>query len=138
MEITYKLDELAAVATQIIEKAENKILLFKGEMGAGKTTLIKEIVKQLGSTDRVSSPTFSLVNEYSSKNGSIYHFDFHRIEDINEAYDMGFEEYVFSDAWKLIEWPEKIMELLPEKPVCVEIKTSANNKRKLKMSQKNY
>ncbi|HET8810858.1 MAG TPA: tRNA (adenosine(37)-N6)-threonylcarbamoyltransferase complex ATPase subunit type 1 TsaE [Flavobacteriaceae bacterium] len=137
MEITYKLEELDAVAAKIIKKAENKILLFKGEMGAGKTTLIKEIVKQLGSNDRVSSPTFSLVNEYTSENGPIYHFDFHRIEDISEAYDMGFEEYVFSDAWKLIEWPEKIMELLPEKFVCAEIKTIANDLRKLQIAPNN-
>lgn len=131
MEIIYSLDELPAVAKDIISKTENKILLFIGEMGAGKTTLIKEIVRQLGSDDRVSSPTFSLVNEYQSPTALIYHFDFHRLEDEEEAYDMGFEEYVFSNAWKLIEWPQKIEHLLPEQKSIVRLKNTADQKRKL-------
>lgn len=133
MEITYSLDELETVATKIIENSKNKLVLFIGEMGAGKTTLIKEIVRQLGSTDRVSSPTFSLVNEYKTPTSAIYHFDFHRLENEEEAYDMGLEEYVFSDAWKLIEWPQKIEELLPEEKTIVLLETIGEQKRKLVM-----
>jgi len=83
-------------------------------MGSGKTTLIKELVKQLGSKDRVSSPTFSLVNEYEGITNSVYHFDFYRIEDEQEAYDMGFEEYLDSSHQVFIEWPEKIPNLWPQ------------------------
>lgn len=113
MHIEYTLSELSNVAKNIIEISSCKILLFYGEMGAGKTTLIKEIVKQLGSQDKVSSPTFSLVNEYQGENGSIFHFDFHRIESEEEAYDIGFEEYLDSNSWCLIEWPQHVENLLP-------------------------
>lgn len=132
MEITYTLKNLPSVAKKIIAQTRNKTLLFKGEMGAGKTTLIKEIVRQLGSNDRVSSPTFALVNEYKTQSGPIFHFDFHRIEDEMEAFDMGFEEYVSSDAWKLIEWPQRIEHLLPdEKTVAVLEVVTENHQRKL-------
>lgn len=131
--IRYQLDELPKVAAQIIEKAASKTVLFVGEMGAGKTTLIKEIVRQLGSVDRVSSPTFSLVNEYGTPNGLVFHFDFHRIENESEAYEIGFEEYLFSGAWVLIEWPEKISSLLPKNAAIVKIETLQNNFRKLKL-----
>lgn len=131
MEIIYDLKSLATVASKIIAQARNKTLLFKGEMGAGKTTLIKEIVKQLGSDDRVSSPTFSLVNEYKTPSGRIFHFDFHRLEDEAEAFDIGFEEYVYSDAWKLIEWPQKIAHLLPEEKTVVFLETTPDHQRKL-------
>lgn len=115
MQIEYTLSEISDVATKIIKVSSCKTLLFYGEMGAGKTTLIKEIVKQLGSPDKVSSPTFSLVNEYQGKDSSIFHFDFHRIEDEEEAYDIGFEEYIASGYWCLIEWPQHIESLLPLK-----------------------
>ena len=131
MEIIFSLNELDKIAEKIIVQTQNKILLFIGEMGAGKTTLIKEIVKQLGSQDRVSSPTFSLVNEYNSSSGTIYHFDFHRLENEEEAYDMGFEEYVSSPAWKLIEWPQKIEHLLPAEKTVVQLETLKNGKRKM-------
>jgi len=113
MHIQYSFSEIPEIAKQIIKVSSSKTLLFYGEMGAGKTTLIKEIVKQLGSQDRVSSPTFSLVNEYQGKTHTIFHFDFHRIEDEEEAYDMGFDEYLESNNWCLIEWPQNIENLLP-------------------------
>ena len=91
MTFTYLLSDIEPTASQILKYVESKNILFSGEMGSGKTTLIKELVKQLGSKDRVSSPTFSLVNEYEGITNSVYHFDFYRIEDEQEAYDMGFE-----------------------------------------------
>jgi tRNA threonylcarbamoyladenosine biosynthesis protein TsaE len=122
----YTLEELPAIAKEVIKSAKNKVLLFYGEMGVGKTTLIKEIVKQLGSFDNVSSPTFSLVNEYHTINGDkVYHFDFYRIYNENEALDMGAEEYFYSDCWCLIEWPEKLKNLVPLNSVMITI--TANN-----------
>ena len=123
----YTLKELTSVAEEIIKNANHKILLFNGEMGAGKTTLIKELCKVLGVIDVASSPTFSLVNEYeTNKNEIVYHFDFYRINNENEAYDMGIEEYLYSDTWCLIEWSENVKNLLPLETVIIEI-TALNN-----------
>lgn len=110
----YQIANIPAVSTQIIELAKDfKIWTFDGEMGAGKTTLIKSICKNLGVIDEVNSPTFSLVNEYKTQNGqTIYHFDFYRIKTINEAYDMGIEEYFDSGNICLIEWPNMIEDIL--------------------------
>ncbi len=114
MNTNYNLDQISDIAKEIISSSKHKILLFYGSMGSGKTTLIKEIVKQLDVKDMTSSPTFSLVNEYRSSQGKIiYHFDFYRIEKEEEAYDMGIEEYFLSDNWCFIEWPEKVENLLP-------------------------
>ncbi len=113
--VTYTLQEVPQVAQQIIRESGDKTLLFYGAMGVGKTTLIKEIVRQLGSQDNVTSPTFSLVNEYATKEGPVFHFDFYRLEDEMEALDIGIEEYFGQDAWLFIEWPDKIPSLLPTK-----------------------
>ena len=123
MNITYKLAELPKIASQIIELAKDtKNILFYAKMGAGKTTLIKEIIKQLGVTDNVSSPTFSLVNEYvSNNNETIYHFDFYRIENEEEALDIGIEDYFYKDAWCFIEWPQNIDSYLPENSLVLHI-----------------
>ena len=116
MDKNYALADLNQIAKDVINTAENKILLFYGAMGVGKTTLIKELCKELGINEVTSSPTFSLVNEYHTNHGDIvYHFDFYRIEDEEEAYDIGIEDYFYSDAWCLIEWPENIQNLLPLK-----------------------
>ncbi|MDV7188353.1 tRNA (adenosine(37)-N6)-threonylcarbamoyltransferase complex ATPase subunit type 1 TsaE [Lutibacter sp. TH_r2] len=126
----YGLNEIADVAKEVISNSKHKILLFFGEMGVGKTTLIKEIVKQLGVNDNVNSPTFSLVNEYLSENGeAVYHFDFYRINDENEAMDMGIEEYFYSNNWCLVEWPNKIENLLPLESVNVTITINSNQQR---------
>ena len=108
-------DELPDVAEKIIERlTKHPVVAFYGAMGAGKTTLIKEIAAQLGVQDTVTSPTFALVNQYIAANGEpIYHFDFYRIDRIEEAFDLGYEEYFYSGSPCLIEWPEKIEELLP-------------------------
>ncbi|WP_299896250.1 tRNA (adenosine(37)-N6)-threonylcarbamoyltransferase complex ATPase subunit type 1 TsaE [uncultured Aquimarina sp.] len=131
MKITYTLEELSKTAEEIINNASHKTLLFDAEMGVGKTTLIKEICKQLGVVDTISSPTYSLVNEYQGKNDTIYHFDFYRIKQEEEAYDIGFEEYLDSDAWLFIEWPEKIANLLPNDSVKVKIELQDDGKRVL-------
>ena len=130
----YALEELQKVAKEVIQSAKNKVLLFYGEMGVGKTTLIKEIVKQLGSQDNVSSPTFSLVNEYHTVSGEkVYHFDFYRINNENEALDMGAEEYFYSDCWCLIEWPEKVKNLVPLNSVTITITANSNQTRTLEL-----
>jgi tRNA threonylcarbamoyladenosine biosynthesis protein TsaE len=108
MKIEYKLNEIRQVAKTLVSTLKQKTVLFYGEMGVGKTTLIAEIVKTLGSADEVSSPTFSIVNEYHVDKDKVYHFDFFRINDVYEALDIGIEDYFDSGHWVLIEWPEKI------------------------------
>lgn len=116
MKIQYHLTDLPQIADTILKNAQSNIILFNGSMGAGKTTLIKEMVKQLGIEDNTSSPTFTLVNQYQSLNNElIYHFDFYRIESETEAMDIGIEEYFDSNAWCFIEWPQKVKNLLPLK-----------------------
>lgn len=136
MNENYTITQLSEVAHQIIDTASNKVLLFYGEMGVGKTTLIKEIVKQLGVDDIVSSPTFSLVNEYLSLKGeTIYHFDFYRITDEEEALDIGVEEYFDSNNWCFVEWPENIKNLLPLNAVTISIIRNENESRSLVINQ---
>ena len=132
MELTYKLQELDVAVDYILKNTKSKTLLFYGEMGAGKTTLIKELVKALGVRDVASSPTFSLVNHYESEEGSVYHFDFYRIEDDTEALDIGIEDYLESESWNLIEWPEKIENLLGENTQKLLLKVESEETRKLK------
>ncbi len=126
----YSLEELPEIASQLIKSVPEKILLFYGEMGVGKTTLIKEIVKQLKVDDVVTSPTFSLVNEYHSRKGErIYHFDFYRIEQEEEALDIGIDEYFNSNAWCLVEWPERIKNLVPLNAVEIHLSRNDNGTR---------
>jgi tRNA threonylcarbamoyladenosine biosynthesis protein TsaE len=126
------ISELSSAAESILNFSDsNKILLFYGDMGAGKTTLIKAICERLGVTDMVTSPTFSIVNEYVGAENKIYHFDFYRLKNQAEALDMGYEEYFYSDAWCFIEWPEKIPDLLPESFVSINIKMMADNSRQI-------
>lgn len=114
MNKNYSLLNLNQIAKDIVKNSKHKILLFHGEMGVGKTTLIKEICKELGTDDITSSPTFSIVNEYkTSNNDPIYHFDFYRVNNEEEAYNIGVEDYFYTDAWCLIEWPSIIKNLLP-------------------------
>ena len=132
MELTYRLQELDVAVDYILKNTKSKTLLFYGEMGAGKTTLIKELVKALGVHDVASSPTFSLVNHYESEEGSVFHFDFYRIEDETEALDMGIEDYLESESWNLIEWPEKIENLLGENTQKLSLEVESEEIRKLK------
>jgi tRNA threonylcarbamoyladenosine biosynthesis protein TsaE len=123
-------DDLYTVAKDLLKFAEHeKVFLFSGEMGAGKTTFIKSICKELGVADSVSSPTYSIVNEYDSPNGKIFHFDFYRIKYETEAFDLGFEEYLYSGNYCFIEWPENITNLCPEKYIKVTLEAINNAKR---------
>ena len=122
--IIRKEEELCAVAKMILEKYNSKIFLFYGEMGVDKTSFIKKFCKELKVSDIVSSPTFSIVNQYSNVNDEIiYHFDFYRLEDEDEALNIGIEEIFDENAWCFMEWPEKIDNLLPENTVSVYIKS---------------
>tara|TARA_R100001369_G_scaffold20091_4_gene37027 strand:+ start:4530 stop:4934 length:405 start_codon:yes stop_codon:yes gene_type:complete len=132
MTLTYELSEIDTIAVQLLSEVNSKTLLFYGDMGAGKTTLIKALVKALGAPDLASSPTFSLVNEYQTDQGKIFHFDFYRIEDEMEALDMGIEDYLNLDAWKFIEWPQKIERLLDEDVQKLEISIKNEGARMLK------
>lgn len=133
MEVTYLLSEIESVARELLQKSRSKTLLFYGEMGAGKTTLIKELLKALGAEDAGSSPTFSLVNVYETEKGTVNHFDFYRIKDETEAYDIGFEEYLQADAWNFIEWPQKIENFIEEEHQKVQIEVVDEGLRKLKI-----
>src|ERR1051326_4167203 len=112
--IVKDISEIPAAAKQLIKSfGYQRVIAFYGEMGAGKTTLIKAICEELRVQGNVSSPTFSIVNEYRSSDGKkVFHFDFYRLNSLGEAYDLGYEEYFYSGAWCFIEWPEKIAELL--------------------------
>lgn len=129
-------EDLKSAAIQLLEfAAEEKIFLFEGDMGAGKTTFIKVICEVLGVEDLVSSPTFSIVNEYLAKEDKIYHFDFYRIKDLQEAYDIGYEEYFYSGDRCLIEWAERIALLIPEHHVKVDIQVTGPEQRLISFSK---
>ncbi|RWY52343.1 tRNA (adenosine(37)-N6)-threonylcarbamoyltransferase complex ATPase subunit type 1 TsaE [Mucilaginibacter gilvus] len=126
------LEELAGAAPDILQYAgSNKIFLFYGDMGAGKTTLIKSLCAALGVTDEVTSPTFSIVNEYAGTDSPVYHFDFYRLKEQGEALDMGYEEYFFSDNYCFIEWPEKIAGLIPDQYTGIRIVVSEEGVRQI-------
>jgi tRNA threonylcarbamoyladenosine biosynthesis protein TsaE len=128
----YDLTDIPTIAAQIIATVTEKTLLFYGEMGVGKTTLIKEICSQLGVSDNISSPTFSLVNEYQTiRNEQVYHFDFYRITDETEALDIGIDDYFYNNDWCLIEWPQNIKNLLPLNAIEIHISMAADGKRNI-------
>jgi tRNA threonylcarbamoyladenosine biosynthesis protein TsaE len=128
-----KEDELERAAEVLRDEFKNnRMFIFSGAMGSGKTTFIKYICKVLGVKSGISSPTFSLVNEYECTNGSVvYHFDFYRIKDIQEAYDIGYEEYFYSGNYCFIEWPEKIPGLIPLDAVEIKIEVKDNGDREI-------
>lgn len=127
---------LDEAAKKILNHATDEhFFIFEGEMGAGKTTLIKALAKAMGVDEVVSSPTFSIVNEYDAQGKTIYHFDFYRIKNLQEAYDIGYEEYFYSGNTCFIEWPEKIEPLLPEHYHKIELETTSENGRLLSISK---
>lgn len=132
MKITFSLDQISDVAEQILAQKPKNVILFDGEMGAGKTTFIKALAKTLGVNEATSSPTFSLVNEYqTAEKKLLYHFDVYRLKNENEAYDMGMEDYLYSGNWCFIEWAEKIPNLIPEAHSVIQIKLMPDGKREL-------
>lgn len=131
--IVRDLKELPEVAKTILrDLGEHRVVALFGKMGSGKTTLIKSLCKALDVQDVVSSPTFALVNEYQTALGDpVYHFDFYRIETIEEVFDIGYEEYIYSGNYCFIEWPEMIESLLPESYVRLDIEEEAAGVRKI-------
>lgn len=129
--VARNLKELDDVAKEILDFIKDQnIVAIDGKMGAGKTTLIKSICKKLGVFEIVSSPTFSLVNEYTDTDGkSVFHFDFYRIKKLEEVYDIGYEEYFYSGNFCFIEWPEMITDLLPKNHTIIKIKVGENEER---------
>ncbi|CEN47069.1 conserved hypothetical protein [Capnocytophaga canimorsus] len=112
--ITYTLENIEETAKRLLPLLSEKVIVFEGSMGMGKTTLIKALVAALGITDTVGSPTYGLVNEYANTQHTVYHFDFYRITSEEEAFDMGIEEYLYSGNWCFIEWAERISSYLPQ------------------------
>lgn len=126
---TKSINDMELVAQSIISKINFTLLCFYGNLGSGKTTLIKEILKKLKVNDPINSPSFSIVNKYNTLDSKIiYHFDFYRINSVNEAYDIGIEEYLDSNNLCFIEWPEKIESLLPMNFHKISIFNEMNNR----------
>ncbi|MGB5229135.1 MAG: tRNA (adenosine(37)-N6)-threonylcarbamoyltransferase complex ATPase subunit type 1 TsaE [Eudoraea sp.] len=133
--IIYTIQELDEISKEILDNATSKTLCFYGEMGSGKTTLIKAMVRSLGGGDQAKSPTFGIVNEYLLRDGDLlgYHFDFYRLESKQEAMDLGLEDYFNQDAWIFMEWPEKITGLLPSNCVNISIEVIDPVTRKIEI-----
>ncbi|UII27248.1 tRNA (adenosine(37)-N6)-threonylcarbamoyltransferase complex ATPase subunit type 1 TsaE [Fulvivirga maritima] len=138
LSITYSsLAEIKVVAKQIIDFAgDDKVWIFDGEMGAGKTTLIKAICDQLGVEDVVNSPTYAIVNEYNNDEGeTLYHFDFYRLDDQEEAMEIGATEYFYSGDYCFIEWPSKVSDLLPDELLKIDISITEDNSRLIEVTR---
>jgi len=133
MELQYSLEEISEISNSLLRHYSGyKVWCFYAEMGSGKTTLTKEICKSLGVVDDTSSPTFSIVNEYATKDNSIlYHFDFYRLKNLQEAMEIGIEEYFFSGNYCFCEWPEVVESILPDKYLKIHINLVGDNKRSL-------
>ncbi|NMH28832.1 tRNA (adenosine(37)-N6)-threonylcarbamoyltransferase complex ATPase subunit type 1 TsaE [Flavobacterium silvaticum] len=132
MHFEYNLEEIHLAAKYILDSNPHKVVLFYGEMGVGKTTLIKEVARSLGVEGATSSPTFSLVNEYRiAPHEKLYHFDMYRLKTESEAYDIGIDEYLYSGHWCFVEWPENIPNLIPDEHTKVKIFILTDEKRQL-------
>jgi len=129
-------EQYTQIAKAILpELIQHKVVLFEGEMGAGKTTFIRYILREMGETDGVSSPTYSLVNEYATAQGIVYHFDCYRLESEEEAYDIGLEEYLYSGEVCFIEWPKKVESLLPSHVLEIAITVEADKSRTINVRE---
>lgn len=136
MKTTFQLSEISEVAQELLRSLPNKTVCLYGDMGVGKTTLVKALVRELGAMDIANSPTFGLVNEYYSSNDDLiaYHFDFYRLNDETEALDMGLEDYLNSNSWIFIEWPEKIKTFIPEDAVRLNLHFIDENTRSIELN----
>jgi len=130
-EFTYNIEQIAQVASEVILQMRSNIVLLTGDLGVGKTTLIKELLKQLGVKGTISSPTYSIVHEYKGPKGAIYHIDCYRLNSAQEAIDIGIEEYLETGNLLLIEWPEKIVSLINDKYVFLRVSRNADDTRTL-------
>lgn len=133
MNITYHIDDIDQVARQILAHTTNKAILFNAPMGAGKTTLINAMCKQLGINEVTSSPTFSIVNEYKTDKITVYHFDLYRLEHPEELLNIGIEDYIDSDAYLFVEWPD-LLEPYLESFTTINIEILSPNQRKVVLS----
>lgn len=130
-------DDLSDISKKIIDFSDSNLFLLYGDMGVGKTTLVKSLCSMLDVVDVVTSPTFSIVNQYKrSNNKYVFHFDFYRTKNENEIFDIGYEEYLFSSSYCFVEWPEKAEELLPNRFVKIEMKLE-DNFRKIRVKNIN-
>ncbi|WP_218841337.1 MULTISPECIES: tRNA (adenosine(37)-N6)-threonylcarbamoyltransferase complex ATPase subunit type 1 TsaE [Winogradskyella] len=134
IEFTYHLKDIDKIAVNVLSHLNTKTVLFNGDMGAGKTTFINALLKAMKSEDIATSPTFSIVNEYNLPGDKVYHFDFYRIESIEEAYNFGIEDYLTSEHWLFMEWSERIEELIPSVNQTITISDLQDNKRSLKLT----
>ncbi len=134
LEFTYHIKDIQKVAEAVLPHLHTKTVLFNGDMGAGKTTFINALLKAMNSNDEASSPTFSIVNEYRLADDKVYHFDFYRIESIEEAYNFGIEDYLNSDHWLFMEWSERIEDLVPETHQTLTITDLQEDKRTIKLT----
>lgn len=129
-------DSLLGVAYDILQFLKSpQTVLFNGRMGAGKTTLISAICHVLGFSDDVTSPTFAIINQYGEGDKVAYHFDFYRIEDVSELYDLGVEDYFDAPVWNFVEWPQRGEQVLPEHYALVDIEVSESGERIYRISQ---
>ncbi len=130
----FDLEAIDDVASKLLKSFKTKTVLFYGEMGVGKTTLISALLKALGAKVKATSPTFSIVNEYEVKDDIVYHFDFYRLKHANEALDIGLEDYLYSGHWIFMEWPDKIKDFMPNETDILHLKLNKNGSRTLKLS----
>ncbi|MCR5512299.1 MAG: tRNA (adenosine(37)-N6)-threonylcarbamoyltransferase complex ATPase subunit type 1 TsaE [Prevotella sp.] len=133
--IIQDIEHIGEAAQQFVAQiGDRRVFAFYGTMGAGKTTFIKAICEALGVEDVITSPTFAIVNEYTAEEQRIFHFDFYRIKKLEEVYDMGYEDYFYSDSLCFIEWPELIEEILPDDAVRVNITVQTDGSRLLSVN----
>lgn len=137
LDIIYSLNDLDNVAQRILQSCQTSTLFtFTGDLGAGKTTLIKSLCSQLGYHGDVNSPTFSIINEYCNESTTIYHIDLYRIKNNHELFEIGFEDYIFSGHYCFVEWPQIAENLWKENLYEIEIETIDKDKRKLRVDKK--
>ncbi|SIN84991.1 tRNA (adenosine(37)-N6)-threonylcarbamoyltransferase complex ATPase subunit type 1 TsaE [Algoriphagus halophilus] len=139
IQFSYGKDAISKAAKKVIEIAgSEKVWVFKGEMGAGKTTFIKALAEQFHIQDQISSPTFGIVNEYQNDKGEeFYHFDFYRLDDPTEALDIGIEEYFYSQNYCWLEWAEKVADFLPDQYILIKLEILSDSERKLTLQHVN-